>query len=95
MPVTKSEAENKLLMIPEWKLSDDAKSITRTIKFSNFADSLAYVNRVGELCEQNNHHADFEFGWGYCRMTLTTHDAGGLMENDFAMAIKINSVRAQ
>ena len=61
-------------------------------EFANFAASLAFVNRVGELAEAADHHPDITFGWGYCEIALTTHDRGGITDVDVALARKIDAL---
>ena len=73
-------------------LADGAGRIERKLSFGDFAATLAFVNRVGELAEAEGHHPDISFGWGYCDITLYTHKIGGLHENDFIMAAKINGL---
>jgi len=53
---------------------------------------LAFVNAAGEICEQENHHADFELGWGRVGIQIWTHDINGLTESDFILAAKIDEV---
>lgn len=67
-------------------------NLTKRIKYANFVEALAYVNRLGELAEAANHHPDIQFGWGYVTILLTTHDAGGITANDVAMAAKIDTL---
>jgi 4a-hydroxytetrahydrobiopterin dehydratase len=67
-------------------------NLTKRMKYVNFVDALAYVNRLGTLAEAANHHPDIQFGWGYVTILLTTHDAGGITANDVAMAAKIDEL---
>jgi 4a-hydroxytetrahydrobiopterin dehydratase len=53
---------------------------------------MKFANRVGELAEREGHHPDLAVGWGYCTVVLYTHKIGGLHENDFIMASKINQL---
>lgn len=80
--------QEKLAQLPGWKLDAAGKAIHKDYKFSNFAEALAFVNRLGELAEAANHHPDLTLGWGYVGVTFTTHDAGGLRDADFVMAGK-------
>ena len=89
-PLTRTEAEKYLKETPEWELSEDSTRIQRSFKFKNFMSALAFVNRIGELSENEGHHPDISFGWGYCTVTLFTHKIKGLHENDFIMAAKFN-----
>ncbi len=66
--------------------------LRRSYKFENFAESLAFVNAVGELAEKADHHPDIKFGWGYAEIELTTHDAGGITAADLSLAQQIDSL---
>lgn len=78
--------------IKGWSVSADGKTITREFKFRNFAEAQFFVNLVGAVAEAEGHHPDIAFGWGYAAFALTTHDAGGLTENDFIIAAKIDEL---
>jgi len=91
-PLGRDAAEKLLAEVPGWTLAGDAAHIERTLKFPDFAAALAFVNRVGELAETEGHHPDLNFGWGYCRVLWQTHKIGGLHENDFIMAAKVNGL---
>lgn len=66
----------------------EAHHLEKRYAFANFRDALAFVNRVGELAESMNHHPDIELGWGRVKITVFSHDAGGLTESDFIWAAK-------
>lgn len=73
-----------------WNIVDD-KKLEKTLKFKDFSEALAFVNRVGEIAENENHHPDIGiFGWNKVKISLTTHAIGGLSENDFILAAKID-----
>lgn len=72
-----------------WHAEDG--QLKKRFTFSNFAESLAFVNRVGELAEAADHHPDITFGWGYAEFAITTHDRGGITDVDLALAAKIES----
>ena len=74
-----------------WKA--DGTWLKRRLEFSNFAESLAFVNRVGELAEAADHHPDITFGWGYAEIALTTHDRGGVTDVDISLASEINELQ--
>jgi len=75
----------------QWRRDGDA--IMRDLEFADFAAAMAYVNRVAEAAEEANHHPDIlVHGWNKVRLTLTTHSAGGLTENDHAMARRIDAL---
>ena len=85
-----AELTEKLSEINTWAFDDDA--IKKRFTFENFAESLAFVNRVGALAEKADHHPDITFGWGYAEFSITTHDVGGLTHNDFDLAKEIENL---
>lgn len=91
-PLTSSEAEALLPQASGWQLLDNGTRLERRFKFKTFAAALAFVNRVGDLAENEGHHPDISFGWGYAHVLFYTHKIGGLHENDFIMAAKVNEL---
>jgi 4a-hydroxytetrahydrobiopterin dehydratase len=85
------EVEDMLKELPEW-VAEGAHLVKR-VNFKNFVEALAYVNKLGDLAEAENHHPDTRFGWGYAEIELTSHDAGGITRNDFIMAAKIDTIK--
>lgn len=84
------EIESSLRDLSGWKVESD--NLKKRFSFPNFAEALAFVNRVGDFAERRDHHPDVCFGWGYAEFSLTTHDAGGLTRNDFALAKEIDEI---
>ena len=74
--------------LDDWTV--DGGVLKKRSTFENFAASLAYVNRVGELAEAADHHPDIAFGWGYAELSLTTHDRGGITDADISLARSID-----
>jgi 4a-hydroxytetrahydrobiopterin dehydratase len=71
----------------------EGESIVRDAEFEDFAQAMAFVNRVADLAEEANHHPDIlVHGWNKVRLTLTTHSEGGLTDNDFEMARRIDGL---
>jgi len=70
----------------------DGHSLRREFKFPDFAAALAFVNRVGETAERQQHHPDIELGWGRAVITTYTHTANGLTPKDYALAEAINGL---
>ena len=64
--------------------------LEKNFTFKNFLESQNFVNEVGKISEQEGHHPDILFGWGYAKIAITTHAIGGLSENDFILAAKID-----
>ena len=89
-PLSRPEAEGYLAETPGWSLNGDATKIDRRFRLKNFAEAQALAVRIGDLAEEEGHHPDICYGWGYCRVELQTHKIKGLHENDFIMAAKIN-----
>jgi 4a-hydroxytetrahydrobiopterin dehydratase len=62
----------------------------KKFNFKNFLDSQNFINNVGKISEDEGHHPDISFGWGYAEIKITTHAIEGLSENDFILAAKID-----
>ena len=75
-----------------WRIADDGKSLRRAFKFKDFHHTMAFLNAVAWFANAEDHHPDFEAGYNYCRMTFATHSIGGLSENDFICAAKIDAL---
>jgi 4a-hydroxytetrahydrobiopterin dehydratase len=65
--------------------------LSKAYEFKNFADALAFVNRVGGVAESEGHHPDVTFGWAYARVQIYTHAIDGLSESDFILAARIDA----
>jgi 4a-hydroxytetrahydrobiopterin dehydratase len=91
-PLTAEQAREYLAATPEWALSDAADRLTRSFTFKDFRDAMTFVNRVADLAEEEGHHPDFAIHWNRVEIVLWTHKIGGLHENDFIMAAKIDRV---
>lgn len=84
------EILSNLAELNYWKVVNN--KLLKRFQFANFAESLAFVNKIGEIAENHDHHPDINFGWGYAEIFITTHDAGGLTEKDFALAREIDGI---
>ncbi|MDA8744598.1 4a-hydroxytetrahydrobiopterin dehydratase [Rubripirellula amarantea] len=79
--------------VPEWTLDDSAKMISRKINAGNFVKAVALIDRIAELAESEGHHPDLHLtGYRNLRIDLTTHAIGGLSENDFIVAAKVDAL---
>ena len=90
-----SEIHKYQKKVDGWDVIKNEKKIyflEKNFKFKNFKDSQTFVNKVGEISEDENHHPDILFGWGYTRISITTHAIEGLSENDFILASKIDQI---
>ena len=93
-PLTRSQAEAYLAQVPGWSLVEgEPMKIVRAMKFKDFAQAMAFVNQIGEIAEAEGHHPNFCVSWNRVQIELFTHAIGGLSENDFIMAAKINELR--
>ena len=91
-PLTIDEIETHRRQTPEWAVRDEGHRIERSYRFKNFAQSFRFVKRAGDLAEQEAHHPDITFGWGYATVSLQTKKIKGLHENDFIMAAKLDQI---
>ncbi|MFP4154515.1 MAG: 4a-hydroxytetrahydrobiopterin dehydratase [Halothiobacillaceae bacterium] len=76
-----------------WELVDEGRRLQRNDRFADFVSALLFVNAVAHQAEAMDHHPDILLGYGRCRISLTTHDAGGLTERDFSLAERIDALR--
>lgn len=98
-PMTPDETATHIKEVSGWQAIENhpstalgASHLYREFKFKNFKEALAFVNKVGEIAESEDHHPNIEFGWGYVRIKLWTHAIGGLHLNDFILAAKVNEL---
>ena len=90
-----SEIHKYLKKVNDWEVKQSEKKnyyLEKNFKFKNFLKSQKFVNKVGEISEQEGHHPDILFGWGYAKIRITTHAIEGLSENDFILAAKIDQI---
>lgn len=91
-PMKREEFQQYLGQISDWEVVED-KKLAKKFKFKDFKEALAFVNKVGALAEEENHHPNiFIYGWNKVKITLTTHAIGGLSLNDFILASKIDKL---
>lgn len=92
-PLTRDQTQALMKQLdPQWRVSDDGKSIHREWKFRNFFHTMSFVNAVAHIANSEDHHPDLEVGYGVCRIKFTTHAIDGLSENDFICAAKVDQV---
>ena len=72
------------------KTEKNISFLEKKFNFKNFLESQKFVNEVGKISEEEGHHPDISFGWGYAKINITTHAIEGLSENDFILAAKID-----
>ena len=88
--LTAAQIKSSLATIPSWRRK--ASIITRTYEFKDFVDAMKFVNVIARAAEKAWHHPDIDIRWNQVRLALTTHDAGGLTEKDFALAAKFDEL---
>jgi len=77
-----------------WVLVKSGTALVRRLEFKGFAKAVYHANLAAFLGDQEGHHPDIRFGWGYCEVEFTTHDVGGLTQNDFICAAKFDKMIA-
>jgi 4a-hydroxytetrahydrobiopterin dehydratase len=92
-PIGDQEAAELLKNLPGWEKADGA--IHKAFKFKNFYETMAFVNAVAWIAHREDHHPDMEVGYNRCVIRYSTHAIGGLSENDFICAAKVQSLGAE
>ncbi len=92
-PIPKKQAEQLLKQVPGWELMEN--KIERSFKFADFKQAIRFVNSVADVAEDEGHHPDINIVYNKVKLTLFTHTAKGLTENDFILAAKINILNPQ
>jgi 4a-hydroxytetrahydrobiopterin dehydratase len=90
-----SEIHKYQKKVDGWDVKKNNKEIfflEKNFKFKNFKTSQNFISKVSEISENENHHPDISFGWGYAKIVITTHAIEGLSENDFILAAKIDQI---
>ena len=95
LPFDISEIHKYQKKVDGWDIIKNEKKIFYLYKkyeFKNFLESKIFINKVGDISENEGHHPDISFGWGYAEIKITTHAIEGLSENDFILAAKIDQL---
>jgi 4a-hydroxytetrahydrobiopterin dehydratase len=90
--LAKPEVEKLLSEVSGWELSADGKRITRAYQFSNFHETIEFVNAAAYVIHKEDHHPDLEVSYKTCKVTFWTHTVGGLSLNDFICAAKLDAL---
>ena len=93
VPFDLSEIHKYQKKVDGWDVLKNDKNkfyLEKNFKFKNFIESQNFVNQIGKVSEDEGHHPDIKFGWGYAKINITTHAIEGLSENDFILAAKID-----
>ena len=95
LPFDISQIHKYQKKVDGWDVVKNTKEIyflEKNFKFTNFIESQKFVNEVGKIAEIEGHHPDILYGWGYAKISITTHAIEGLSENDFILAAKIDKI---
>jgi 4a-hydroxytetrahydrobiopterin dehydratase len=92
--LTDEERAAALAGLPDWRLSDDASGISRSVKFKDFVGAFGFMSRVALLAERADHHPEWSNVYNRVDIRLTTHDADGLSQRDVALAKEIDVLLA-
>jgi 4a-hydroxytetrahydrobiopterin dehydratase len=93
VPLSKDEALKYMGQVPGWKLDEGAKQISKQFKFKDFIGAINFVNNVAEIAESEGHHPDIKINYNKVLLELSTHAIGGLSENDFILAAKVDAMK--
>jgi 4a-hydroxytetrahydrobiopterin dehydratase len=85
-PLAAADVRERLAARPGWQLVDDGRAIERGFKFADFSAAFAFMTRVALAAERADHHPEWSNVYNRVTIRLTTHDAGGVTERDFALA---------
>lgn len=89
--LARDESQKLCEATPEWSLNEEGTMITRKVSLPNFVKAIELVNKIADVAESEQHHPDLHLtGYRHLRIDLTTHAIGGLSENDFIVAAKID-----
>ena len=92
-PLTRAAADELLLRLdPAWSLDDGASSLRREFTFRDFYRTMSFVNAVAHVANIEDHHPDLEVSYSSCKVRYRTHAIGGLSENDFICAAKLDQI---
>ncbi len=90
-PMDRAEALDYIAENPDWNLNSDATKISKEFKFADFIGAINFVNLVADIAEEEGHHPDISIHYNLVTLELWTHAIGGLSENDFILAAKIDA----
>ena len=91
-PLTAEVARELLRSVPLWSISESGREVSRLFEFKDFLGAMSFANAVAWIAEREGHHPDLELGWGRCLVRYRTHAIGGLSENDFICAAKVDAL---
>lgn len=86
------QLQQRLAALPGWELVEDGQALTRTFGFADYYRSMSFVNALAHLAHQQDHHPDLSVHYDRVHVRWSTHDVGGLSENDFICAAKASAL---
>ena len=93
--LTQARIAELILEVPGWELAEEGRALTRTFKFDNYYRTMAFVNALAYVAHQEDHHPDLGVHYDRAVVRYSTHDVGGLSENDFICAAKAEALVAE
>ena len=90
--LSEAAAQALLQQLDGWDLKDNAKEIIRTFHFNDYYQTMAFVNAIAWMAHQENHHPDLAVSYNNCTVRYSTHAIGGLSDNDFICAAKVDAL---
>ncbi|MFM2288059.1 MAG: hypothetical protein RL684_1202 [Pseudomonadota bacterium] len=95
-PISPNVASTRLAELDAgWQLAEEGKALVRELKFVDFHRTMSFVNALAHIANTEDHHPDLQVGYNYCRVRFSTHAIGGLSENDFICAAKLDLIPLQ
>ncbi|MEK7582347.1 MAG: 4a-hydroxytetrahydrobiopterin dehydratase [Patescibacteria group bacterium] len=91
-PMAEDKAHAYVAEVLGWQLNKDAKQISKHYEFKDFKEAMIFINKIANLAESEGHHPDIAISYNKVDLVLSTHAIGGLSENDFILAAKINQL---
>ena len=86
------QINEKLSSLKDWSYNAETKSLVKTFEFKSYLKNIGFVNAVAWIANRLNHHPDLEVSFNKCLVKITTHDAGGISEKDFSLALEIDQL---
>jgi 4a-hydroxytetrahydrobiopterin dehydratase len=90
--LTQARVRELLPDVPGWELVEDGHALSKTVKFKDYSRTMAFVNALAFIANREDHHPDLSVHYDRCVVRFSTHDVGGLSENDFICAARTNAL---
>ena len=94
-PLSREQAEVHAELLEGWELDGEARRISKEFRFKDFVQAIRFVQTVADIAETEGHHPDIQISYNKVRLELSTHAVGGLSENDFILAAKVDMISPQ